>query len=546
MNSIERSGSRDLLERFSLAIEQLGPIIAGVLLVPSAVLLAGAGAYSGWSLAQGATRPLPFEVIRFLLFATCALTIVGPLFLPGADRTHAIRLLLLPISRSTLYVAQTATAITDPWIVLVVPTVASVPLGLAAGGAPGTAIVAAAGGLLLVVILLGISSIVTSLIQLLVRDRRRGELLTLFFILILPVIGMLPALLDVRSPHVQIDDAGAEDRPPPGWLIVVERRVLPLVPSEMYVRATRAPVEGRTSDAAAPTVGLAMAAGIVHLAAFMVFARLLDSPAGAGSRQRVSRGRSRTWRIPGLSAAASAVAIAHIRLTLRTPRGRSTVLSPLMVFAVFAAMLWRGSIADFSVVPLKGGVALAIFGSFMSLLTILPLAMNQFAIDGAGLTLEFLAPLDEGHLLRGKAIGNAVIAAIPVVICIAVAAALFPGGSLAAWLSIPIGIAAAYVLIAPVAAALSALFPRPVDLNSIGRGSNAHGAATLLGLLACIVAGAASFVVALVITRLVTPPYLVLLLMLVWLATCTTTAALLFVPVRSLVARRRENLALIR
>ena len=222
------------------------------------------------------------------------------------------------------------------------------------------------------------------------------------------------------------------------------------------------------------------------------------------------------------------------------------MLSPLMVFAVFAAMLWRGSIADFSVVPLRGGVALAIFGSFMSLLTILPLAMNQFAIDGAGLTLEFLSPLDEGHLLRGKAIGNAVIAAIPVVICIAVAAALFPGGSLAAWLSIPIGIAAAYVLIAPVAAALSALFPRPVDLNSIGRGSNAHGAATLLGLLACIVAGAASFVVALVITRLVTPPYLVVLLMLVWLATCTTTAALLFVPIRSLVARRRENLALIR
>jgi hypothetical protein len=546
MNSLERSGSRDLLERFSLAIEQLGPIMAAILLIPAAALLAGAGGYSGWSLAQGSTRPMAFEVIRFLLFATCGLTVVGPLFLPAADRTHAVRLLLLPISRPILYFAQTVTAINDPWILLIVPVIATVPLGLAVGGAPGTAMLAALGGLLLLVILLGISSIVTSLIQLMVRNRRRGELLTLLFILFIPVVGMLPALLEDNSPPARTENAEAEEPGTPAWLTALEKRVLPVVPSEMYVRATRASVLGRTSDAAAPLLGLAVAAGLIHATAFVVFRRFLDSPGTTGSQQRGSKGRSRTWRLPGTSPATSAVTIAHILLTLRTPRGRSTVLSPLMVFAVFAAMMWRGSTADFDIVPLESGVGLAIFGSFISLLTVLPLAMNQFAIDGPGLTLEFLSPLDDSNLLRGKALGNAFIGAIPMLVCIAVAAVLFPGGSLSAWLSIPIGISASYVLLAPVAAALSAVFPRTVDLNSIGRGSNAHGAATLLGLLASIASGAASLGINLAIVRSIATPPLALTLMLMWLAGCIVVARLLFVPVRASSARRRENLVLIR
>jgi hypothetical protein len=371
-------------------------------------------------------------------------------------------------------------------------------------------------------------------------------LLTLLFILFIPFVGILPALLEDNSPPTRIENAEADEPGTPAWLTALEKRVLPVVPSEMYVRATRASLDGRLSDTMAPLLGLAVAAGFIHATAFVVFRRFLDSPGTTGSRPRGSKGRSRTWRLPGASPATSAVTIAHILLTLRTPRGRSTVLSPLMVFAVFAAMMWRGSTADFDIVPLESGVGLAIFGSFISLLTVLPLAMNQFAIDGPGLTLEFLSPLDDRDLLRGKAVGNAFIGAIPMLICIAVAAVLFPGGSLSAWLSIPIGIAASYVLIAPVAAALSAVFPRTVDLNSIGRGSNAHGAATLLGLLASMASGAASLGINLAIMRSVAAPQLALTLMLVWLGGCIVVARLLFVPVRALLARRRENLVLIR
>jgi hypothetical protein len=539
MNSLERTGSRDILERFSLAVEQLGPIMAAILLVPSALILAVIGGYSGWSLAQGTARPLSFDVIRFLLFAACGLTIVGPVFLPAADRTLAVRLLLLPISRPILYLAQTVTAIVDPWILLVVPIVAAVPVGLAVGGAWGAASLSAAAGLLLVTILLGISAIVTSLIQLLVRDRRRGELLTLLFILVLPAAAMLPAIVGDGGAD------GAHERISAG-LTVLERRVLPLVPSELYVAATRTAMEGMLAVIVAPLAGLAFAAGSIHAVAFLTFIRFLDSPGATGGTSRVSKKKSRAWRIPGLSPATSAIATSHIRLTIRTPRGRSTILSPLMAFAVFAAMMWRGRIADFSIVPLESGVGLAIFGSFISLLSILPLAMNQFAIDGAGLTLEFLSPLDDRDLLRGKALGNAVIAAVPVLSCLAGAAVLFPAGSLSVWLSILLGLPAAYLLLAPIAAALSAVFPRPVDLNSIGRGSNAHGAATLLGLLAMTVAGALPFAIALVTMRFLGRPGLALILLFAWFVLSVVLCKILFASARSILARRRENLVLIR
>ena len=61
VNSLEKTGSRDVLERFSLAIEKLGPILAAVLLIPSAIALAGLGIAAGYTLATG-QQPLLFTV----------------------------------------------------------------------------------------------------------------------------------------------------------------------------------------------------------------------------------------------------------------------------------------------------------------------------------------------------------------------------------------------------------------------------------------------------------------------------------------------------
>src|SRR4029453_13643886 len=176
INSLEKTGARDRIERFSIAIEKLGPIMAAVLMIPSALLLAAAAAASGFALSRGEQHSLFFQAARYLLLTVPILSIFGPLLLPAADRTNPVRLLLLPIPRSTLYVAQSSSAFGDVWVLLMLPIVLFVPVGLLAGGALVAAIVSLLAGLLLVLVIVGITSLATSVLHLLVRNRRRGEL----------------------------------------------------------------------------------------------------------------------------------------------------------------------------------------------------------------------------------------------------------------------------------------------------------------------------------------------------------------------------------
>jgi hypothetical protein len=218
-----------------------------------------------------------------------------------------------------------------------------------------------------------------------------------------------------------------------------------------------------------------------------------------------------------------------------------------VIFMMFGAVMWNtGGRAEFGFLTLGSGLALAVFGSWMSLMVSIPITMNQFSIDRAGLTLAFNSPLDDWELLQGKAIGNGIIAGSPAMVCIVGAATIFRNGPLALWLSLPLGIVATCLLVAPPAAALSALFPRPVEFNSVGHGSNAHGAAGFLGFVAITAAGAVTAAVALLAMRLLPQAHWTPLIMLIWCAVCAGVSRLLFVPVRSVLARRRENLALIR
>ena len=542
VNSLERTGARDTLERFSIAIEHLGPLIAIVLLVPSTLAVAGLGAAAGYALADGAGRPLLFEIVRYLLAAALVLSIVGPIAMPAAERTNAVRLLLLPIPRPMLYAVQAAGAIADPWILLTIALVLLVPAGLAAGGALAAAAVALLGAVLFVALLVGLTALATSLLHLIVRDRRRGAIIALFFILVLPALGMLPAIFEAG--RGELDERGVRKRrETPGWVRSVGRAA-PYLPSEMYVTAVRSAATGTPTQSSAPLAGLAAGAIVLHVLGIVVYGWLLDSPGSASSRGRTAR--SRALRVPGVSPGTSAVAIAQLRLALRTPRGRSVVLSPLILVAMFGAMMYRGG-GDMrlGLIALDGGLGLATFGAFGSLLTILPIAMNQFAVDGAGLTLVLLSPVSDRELLAGKAIGTGFIVAGPASLSMAGALLAFPGGSPWLWLAVPLALAATYILTAPAAAALSAIFPRAVDMNSIGRGSNAHGAAGFIGFVAVLAAGVPSALLVLLATRVLGQPALAPLFLIVWLGAATATAAALFVPVRKLFAVRRENLALV-
>jgi hypothetical protein len=213
---------------------------------------------------------------------------------------------------------------------------------------------------------------------------------------------------------------------------------------------------------------------------------------------------------------------------------------------MFSVMTSRGASDDFNVFQFGSGLGLAVFGCWVSVLAILPFAMNQFSIDRAGLTLAFLSPLDDRDLLRGKAVGNGILVFAPALVCVLGAALVFRTGSIALWLSIPLGLLATYFINAPIAAVLSALFPRSVDLNSIGGGSNAHGLAGFLGFLALTAAGALSAGLAMIAINLLERPHWTPLVMLGWCAISAAIGHIAFVPVRMLFAERRENLALLR
>jgi hypothetical protein len=215
----------------------------------------------------------------------------------------------------------------------------------------------------------------------------------------------------------------------------------------------------------------------------------------------------------------------------------------VLIFGAFAVLIYRSGDLPFGDLTLDSGLSLATFGSFICLFSILPLAVNQFAVDKAGFTRQMLSPLTITELLTGKAVGNALITAGPALCCLVLPALIFGGGQPALWMSLPIAMIATYALVAPVAAALSAIFPRSVDLSSIGHASNAHQGAALLGLLSFVLAALPSGVLILLATRVLDHPRIAPLLVAAWCLLALGLSHLLFIPVKRLVASRCEALA---
>lgn len=542
VNALERTGTRDTLARFSIAIENLGPILALALLIPSLVGLFVLGTVAGFGVATGSWS-LPFQFVRFLMLAALVFTMVGPIVLPGRDADHVVRLLLLPISRLTLYIAHVTGAFADPWVLLIVPLVLGVSTGLAIGLHFITAAVALGAGLAFVIFLAALTSLVASVIHLLLRDRRRGDLVMLITVVLISTVAMLPSLMQA-SRIGQRRLTRAERRALPASPIErTIRRVAPYVPSEAYRSATL-DARAQSRRAALPLAGLVTAALVAQAAAFAAFRRVLDMPVSIGARTAGAFGGIWERAIPGLSAGASAVAFTQLRLAMRSPRGRQSILVPPIVFAMFAVVLARNGDIPFPGLKHAGGIGLAVFGCFISMLANGPFAFNQFAVDRSGFTRQMLVPLSIRDLLVGKAVGNMLIMAGPALVCWAAAAALFPGASAALWISIPIAFLSVYFIFAPTAAALSAVFPRTVDLGSIGSRSNAHSGANLFGLLSIAISAAPAFALAVVAMWLLDEVSLLPVLLAGWCLVAYGIFRLLLLPVRRLVDSRRENLGL--
>jgi hypothetical protein len=555
MNSLERTGARDTVERLSLAIEQIGPIIALALLAPSALGLAGLGAYAGYWL-PGPDRVVVFDAIRVLLLVASGFCVIAPLLIPSMDRTNAVRLLLLPIAPRTLYVAHAAGAFAEPWVLLALAAIVGVSAGLAAAGAFAAALLSLAGGLLLIAVLMGLSTLIASLVHLVFRDRRRGELVALLFIIALP---LLPLLTGFMEPQRQTREERRAERRARAERIArgeetandqrsrIVQRAYALLPSELYVSAARSSAHREGAAAAASLGGLGLSAGILHALGLVTFSSLLRSPGSTSRRKTLRATGSHLASIPGVSRGAMAVAYAQLWLMMRTPRGKAMLLSPLLVFAMIAVLLRRNSgVLDIGFTTLGGGLGLATLSAAMCVLAILPFAMNQFAIDRAGLTLALLAPLDHRDLLVGKGIAHGLIVAGSTVFCTIASWVLLPGGHPAIWFGLMIGVASTYILAAPGAAVLSAVFPRPVDLNSIGRGSNAHGAANFLGMLLFVASGVPSVLLSIAAITLLGRPALAPILLIGWCVVALLLSRVMFEAAAAVFDRRKENLALVK
>lgn len=540
VNSLERTGARDTLERFSIATDKLGPIITLVLFIPSSIGLFVLGLIAGFGIATGSWL-LPFQLVRYFLLVATALTIVGPIMLPMRESGNATRLLLLPVPRATLYVSQVAGALTDPWILLTVPVMLGVPIGAAIAGRPLIAALALAAGAAMLVFITGLTMVTSTVIHLLLRNRRRGDLVMLILVLVIPLVGIVPGLLayhpeaDARE---RMEHRTSSRRSISG---TIAGGAFAYSPSELYHRAVGNSAAAVTR-VAAPLTALAAVAAAVQLIAFGAFRRLLDMPVSLGARRGAAFGGLWGRAIPGLSAGASAVAFTQLRLAMRTPRGRSILAGPLLIFTAFAVLIYRSGELPFAGFTLKSGISLATFGAFICLFSILPLAFNQFAIDKAGFTRQMLSPLSLGDLLTGKAVGNALVAAGPAAFCLALPALVFGGGSPALWLALLCGIVATYVLVAPAAAVLSAMFPRAVDLSSIGHASNAHQAAALLGLLAFSGSVAPCVVLVILALRIWHSAALAAAFAGGWMLLALLLSRLLFIPARRIVASRCETL----
>jgi len=549
MNALERGGRRDTIERLSRATEQLAPILLGLLLVPGALALAVVGLFAGRSMASGDfTAWAPFA-LRFTLAVLFATAVLSPLLFPAARQPRNLaRLMLLPIPTRVLFAMETASCLADPWIAIVLPPLVTVPVGLAWGGRPLAALVAVASGAVLFLLLVGIAFLATSLFQLVMRDRRRSELVAVILVF-LPLIFVALQQTRVeerREARRRAAEAAAEA--PAGasargqwWFESPLTSPAPYFPTEMYA-ATQLDPRAAPRPVIAALAGLAALALVVQGVSWWVYRRLLAGPATTGGRAARDAGRAWT-RLPGLSPAASAVARAEIRLMTRAPRGRIALVTPLAVTAFLSVPVFlRGETLSLGV---PSGAAFAFFAGAFALIAIGPIALNQFAADGAGLSLQLLAPVEDREIVAGKAYGLAAAALAAGAIGQAGIFALFRDTPLALALVPPLAVLASALAVSPAWALLSAVFPRVVNLNSIGRDGNPHGMASLLGGLALVASLVPPAVIGLLAWRWMERPALALPLTLAWAAVAWLVGRLLLPPAVRTFRARRENLALV-
>jgi hypothetical protein len=576
VNSLKSAQRRDAVERVSRVAALIIPGLFLASAFSTVVASVGLGAFGGW---YSVVHPLQaagiLTVVRVFLLIITVFAVLVPLFVGahgGAGRVT--RFMLLPIPRRTLHGVETFASLTDPWMVFVLPGLLAYAGGFIAGAisqpepwlrrfyAAGAVAVVAAAGLALV--LASLSSMVAFLVSWLVRDRRRGEIFVLVFIVALSGASLAPAFLsrslegrlDVGAGHSPCSESIDGARTPlhcgPGqvpqaarstWVMSEPPAWASVLPSELYGAAVGAGSEWPAKSPWLPLAGLFAEGALFYALSNTVHRRIVESVESGRTRRARAPAAGAAFRIPGMWPGSSAVAVAQVRTAMRSVRGRLVVLLPGPIVAMLAITFGRihAPGAFESILATRGYAAFGA-GIIFALYAAQAFTMNQFGSDRSGLTREFIAPIRDVDLVRGKAVGCGVIVGMGALISLICAVTVAPGGSPLLWLATGLGGAAAFLVLSPVSALVSVLLPVASDLSKTGSAGNPHSIAMLAGTVIVAIAIAPA---ALIVALLESAPAKALLVITIWIG----LAGAIGIPLLGVVAKtlrlRRENLALV-
>ena len=377
----------------------------------------------------------------------------------------------------------------------------------------------------------------------LLKDRRRAEVATFIFVMILSSMGFFWLFVG-DSIETSVDEAKTDmtiaefNEKLPAWTLVI--------PSELYGRAVGGALEGNGIEGAMALTLLLLEVALLFFLSAYAHGRALTASSTTRARGLRWSGPTRALSIPGLSPGTLLVALTQVRVALRTVRGKLAVYptGPMVLVSgwVLATVFSRN-------IPMAGmfrveGHLFLWFAALIVFLSLQPILMNQFATDKAGLTMQFLAPLTDREIVLGKAVAGGILSSISIGLVLIAMLILAPAGSPFSWAASLVGCASIYIMLVPFAALASATFPKPADLSKMGKAGNPHGMAAFMGFVMTLALATPPSILTM-IGLLFRSPFLALLLNLGWAAVSLLVAwPLLNVAARQL-GNRRENLALV-
>jgi hypothetical protein len=546
-NRLTRSSHRDTVEQVSRWSEVAIVAILAALFIPAALGLTAAGVIGGWSAVRSPDAlPTVAAICGLLLAVPLLWMLLRPLALIGSGGTErALLLRLLPIPTALLRNVEVVRATVDPVFLVFVPACVLLPVGVLAGGRPFLAIALLAAGVVYLAFLAFLGNLLTLAVQLLLRGRRRAELVTLVLLVVLSTMGLLPQLFTSSRPRTT-----AGRLTPPATAMGENESTafhlppaLRLVPPAAYAFTFLDTARQRWPAAALDFAILIAAAAAAYGLAIPVHRRLTTTPASHGSGAPGTGARDRRLRLPFVRPSTAAVAEAELRALLRTVRGKMAIVYPAMMTALFSVVFTRHG-AQAGELHF-GPIMLGALAAFLSVVNAGVFACNQFAVQGSGLVLELLLPLRARTLAAGKVIGVGALVAISLGLALVPPAVLFPHAAASTWIALWLAGVAAYAAVTPVAVAVSALFPKVTDLSRIGRAGQPNVASSLIYMSSVALAGSPAAAAIAIAVRLLELPWLAPVFVLVYAGAAVAAARALLPVAERLVVARLENLALV-